>query len=49
MKASGYELKSAKVGFIVYWQKEGTDSEIKIIIPELYFKRKNNPSEIKRD
>jgi ATP-dependent DNA helicase RecQ len=45
MKASGYELKSAKGGFIVYWQKEGTDSEIKIILPELYFERNRLPEQ----
>ena len=40
MKRDGYELKSARVNFIVYWQKEGEDREIKIILPELYFERK---------
>jgi ATP-dependent DNA helicase RecQ len=42
MKEKGYELKNAKVNFIVYWQKEGTEQEVKIILPELYFERKNN-------
>jgi ATP-dependent DNA helicase RecQ len=37
LKERGYELKSAKVNFIVYWLKEGTEQEIKIILPELYF------------
>ncbi len=37
----GYELKRAKVGFIVYWQKEGTEQEIQIVLPELYFERTN--------
>lgn len=37
MKISGYELKSAKVNFIVYWQKEGTDMEAKIVLPEIFF------------
>ena len=38
----GYLLKQAKVNFIVYWQKEGADQEVKIILPELYFERGNN-------
>lgn len=41
MKAKKYELKSAKVNFIVYWKKEETEQEIKIILPELYFERSN--------
>jgi ATP-dependent DNA helicase RecQ len=40
MKEKSYELKSAKVGFIVYWRKEGEEQEIKIVLPELYFERK---------
>lgn len=39
MKNKNYILKSAKVNFIVYWQKEGTDQEIKIVLPELYFQK----------
>lgn len=39
MKSRNYELKSAKVNFIVYWIKEGTEKEVKIILPELYFER----------
>ncbi len=42
MKDKGYELKRAKVGYIVYWQKEDTGQEVKIVLPELYFERKNN-------
>jgi ATP-dependent DNA helicase RecQ len=37
MKERGYELKSAKVNFIVYWLKEGAEQEVKIILPELFF------------
>lgn len=40
MKAKGYELKSAKVNFIIYWKKEDAVQEIKIILPELLFVRK---------
>lgn len=39
MKSKNYELKSVKVNFIVYWRKEETEQEIKIILPELYFER----------
>lgn len=40
MKAKNYVLKSAKVNFIVYWKKEDTEKETKIILPELYFERR---------
>ncbi|MBX9784230.1 MAG: RecQ family ATP-dependent DNA helicase [Chitinophagaceae bacterium] len=39
VKQKGYQLKSAKVNFIVYWKKEGTEQEIKIVLPELYFEK----------
>lgn len=39
MKERKYELRSAKVNFIVYWLKEGTEQEVKIILPELYFEK----------
>lgn len=41
MKEKNYILKSAKVNFIVYWKKENTEVEAKIILPELYFERSN--------
>jgi len=41
MKEKGYELKSAKVNFIVHWTKEETGQEVKIILPELFFERKD--------
>lgn len=37
MNKRGYQLKSAKANFIVHWQKEGTNKEIKIILPEVLF------------
>ncbi len=37
MKSKHYELKSAKVNFILYWFKEETAQDIKVILPELYF------------
>lgn len=39
MKAKNYELKIAKVNFIVFWQKEDAEEEVKIVLPELYFER----------
>lgn len=41
MQEKGYELKHAKVNFIVYWEDEDKQ-EIKIILPELYFERRNS-------
>jgi ATP-dependent DNA helicase RecQ len=42
LKQRNYLPKSAKVNFIVYWKKEGTDEEVKIILPELYFEKKHD-------
>ncbi len=39
MKEKNYELKSAKVNFIVYWKKEDSEEETQIILPELCFER----------
>ncbi len=39
-KQMGYILKEARVNFIVYWIKEDTDKEIKIILPEICFEKK---------
>ena len=39
MEEKGYRLKSAKVNFILYWLNEDTAKEIKIVLPELYFKK----------
>lgn len=41
-KQKGYHLKQAKVNFILYWTKEGTEEEAKIILPELFFERDNS-------
>lgn len=38
-KINNYTLKSARVNFIVYWKKEDNEQEVKIILPELSFKR----------
>ena len=39
VKQKGFQLKQAKVNFIVYWKKEDSGQEVKIILPELYFER----------
>jgi len=39
LKQINFELKTAKVNFIVYWLKEDSENEIKIVLPELYFER----------
>ncbi len=39
IKKSGFELKEAKVNFIVYWKKEDIERDVKIILPELHFER----------
>jgi len=44
MKEKGYELKSARVNFIVHWSKEETGQEVKIILPELFFERNKEQS-----
>lgn len=41
-KQKGYELKEAKVNFIIYWKKEDAEEEVKIVLPELIFERTLN-------
>lgn len=35
MKSKNFEL----VNIIVYWLKEGSENEIKVILPEVYFQK----------
>ncbi|NLB41268.1 MAG: hypothetical protein GX815_03255, partial [Clostridiales bacterium] len=35
----GYKPVTASVKYIVYWQKENADKEIRIVLPELVFSR----------
>jgi ATP-dependent DNA helicase RecQ len=35
----GYLLTKVRVNFIVYWQKEGSGEEIKIVLPEVHFEK----------
>ncbi|KAB1157970.1 RecQ family ATP-dependent DNA helicase [Flavobacterium luteum] len=39
MKNSGFELKEAKVNFIVHWTVENKKIEVKIVLPELLFEK----------
>ena len=39
MKEKNYVLESAKVNFMMYWQKEKGQKEVKIILQELSFKK----------
>ena len=39
IKKSGFELRQAKVNFIVHWKAEDKEQESKIILPELHFGR----------
>ena len=39
MKQKKYVPRAAKIRFIVYWQKENAENEIRIILPELYFEK----------
>ena len=36
---AGYTPDRAVVNYIVYWQKENSNQEIRIILPELYLKK----------
>jgi ATP-dependent DNA helicase RecQ len=38
-KANGYVLKKASINYIVYWQPEGKEQELKVILPEVCFER----------
>lgn len=40
LREKGYSIKSASVRFIVFWQKEGADKEIKIVLPRLVFEKR---------
>ncbi len=37
---NGYVLKSAEVNYVVYWQKEDSNYEVKIILPVLKLEKK---------
>jgi len=39
MQKKNYVPKTARIRFIVYWQKEGEEKEVRIVLPEVYFER----------
>lgn len=39
MQSKGYYAKSGKVNFILYWRKEDTNEEIRILLPKIYFEK----------
>ena len=45
-KTKGYELKGAKINFIVYWTDEKLNQELKIVLPEIYLEKKHASSGI---
>lgn len=42
LKKKNYVPKTAKIRFIVFWQKENAEQEIRIILPELEFEKIEN-------
>jgi len=40
IKAKGYVVEEVKINFMLFWQKEGSKDENKIILPEIYLQRK---------
>ena len=42
IKNNGFELKEAKVNFIVHWKAEDKEQEVKIVLPELNFEKSNS-------
>ena len=40
LRQKNYVPRTAKIRFIVYWQKENTEREVRIVLPELYFEKK---------
>lgn len=39
LKRRNFTIKDARVNFVLYWKKEDSEQEIKIILPELIFER----------
>jgi ATP-dependent DNA helicase RecQ len=39
IKRSGYIPESAKIRSVIYWKKENQEKEIRVILPELYFRK----------
>jgi len=45
----GYALKSAEVNYVVYWQKEDSNYEVKIILPALKLEKKEESAVAKQN
>ena len=43
-ESNGYMLTEAMINYIVYWQKKDMENEVKIILPELKFKKQEAPT-----
>jgi len=41
LQNKGYAISEVKINFILFWKKEETDREIKIILPEVYLTKNN--------
>lgn len=39
MQQRGYEIREARVNYIIFWQGENSTRELKILLPEIYFER----------
>lgn len=40
----GYKLSDSEVNYIIYWQKEDMETEVKIVLPELKFEKQDAPT-----
>jgi hypothetical protein len=53
LDSKGYKLIESKIRFILYWaynnEESGVSREIKIVLPELYFKKEVQASMAKSD
>ena len=46
VRKSGYEPVFAKVNFVLFWRREAGEGEIRIVLPELHFQRKEQDKEL---
>ena len=47
LKSKDYEVEQVKINFILFWTKEETNKEIKIVLPEIYLVKKHYASKTK--
>jgi len=48
LKQYNYVPKAARVRFILYWKKENTEHEIRIILPEIHFEKEEKQIAIEK-